>query len=92
MIVKAYIRVAEGGNGKPRIIATTRSSAEPIKTQFGAALPTVAFAIEFDVPDALFEQAEQVVATVTIPEEAARPIVATVVQNEIDSRPGGGGL
>lgn len=82
MIVKAYIRVAEGGNGKPRILATTRYSPEPIKTQFGHALPTVAFAIEFDVPDALFEQAEEIIATVSIPEEAARPIVATVEMAE----------
>lgn len=78
MIVRAYIRVAEGLNGKPRIQATTQPSDEPIKSQFGKALPTVSFAVEFDVPDVLFSRAEEVIATIAIPEESARPIVAVV--------------
>jgi hypothetical protein len=75
--VKTYIRVARQDSGRPRVSAGTRPSDEPLKNGSGFALPTVAFAIMLDIPDALIDSAEQVIAEVKISEEQAT-ILASV--------------
>lgn len=78
MKARAYVRVAKGRSGKPIVTATARASAEPLKDPRGRALPTVAFAVELEIPDALFARAEEVIATMIIPEDAA--IIAAEVK------------
>jgi hypothetical protein len=82
-----YLRVAIDENARtargrqPRFAVTQRPSDEPIYdgTVDRHALPTVAFGIELDIPDALFERAGQVIAELTIPEDQAT-IAAEVKQ------------
>jgi hypothetical protein len=82
MKIKAHIRI--GFDKKTRnykLEATVNPSSTPIRRGNGTDLPTVAFAVMFDVPDVMFRQAEQVIATMTIPESQAR-IVADVTEPE----------
>lgn len=72
MKVKAHIRVAKGSNGKSQLTATVKPSTAPLTMANGTPLPTIAFAVVFEVPDAMFRQAEQVIATLTIPESQAQ--------------------
>lgn len=80
MKVRAYIRVAKMANGKAKVDASRSPHDRPLSSSNGEALPTVAFAIDLVVPDGLFTRAEQVIATLTIPEEQAR-ILADVVEH-----------
>jgi len=86
MKVKACVRVAHGNRGGSRVpvtkVAVTQKPIHDALTYIDGLssrpLPTVAFAVEFDIPDAMFKRAEQVIATMTIPEESAT--VAAVVK------------
>lgn len=74
MKVKTYVRVARTeirSRGKVAV-NTTRNDTALTDTR-GDALPTVMFAVEFDIPDAAFDRAAQTIATikVTNPEIAA---------------------
>lgn len=72
MKVKAHIRVARDPKRRtasPRIVATMRPMPGPLLGHSGDVLPTVAFAVEFDIPDSMFKRAEEVIATVVIPED-----------------------
>lgn len=71
MKVKACIRVGRDRQGRHRLVATSKPSHLPLTKSDGTELPTVAFAVEFDVPDAMFRQAEQAIATLVIPESQA---------------------
>ena len=74
MKVVAYLRVAEGPRG-PRVEASTKPNHAPLTTGTGwkeKVLPTVAFALQLDVPDELINQAEQVIAELEIPKEQAQ--------------------
>ena len=56
--------------GRPRSpLASDRPSNEPLSITAGH-LPTVAFAIDIDIPDKAFRQAQQVIAELKISEEA----------------------
>lgn len=66
MKVKAHIRVGKDRRGHTQLTATTKPSLRPLSKSNGTVLPTVAFAVEFDVPDSMFKRAEDVIATVTI--------------------------
>lgn len=68
MKTKIHLRIAKNKKGGLAVSATTRPSYEPLHTQnYGkAAFPTVAFAVEFDIPDALFKQADEVVAKINL--------------------------
>lgn len=72
MKVKAYMRIAKhvGGRKGYAINATRNPSYRPLEGTRGDVLPTVMFAVEFDIPDKAFKQAEQVIAEITIPESA----------------------
>jgi hypothetical protein len=79
MKVKAYLRVAKDRNGRSRVQANAKPSQAPLTRSDGTILPTVSFAVELDVPDAMFRRAEQVIATLTIPESQAE-IAAEVTE------------
>lgn len=70
MKIRAYIRVAKNGY-KYKIEASTKLSEDPIfkPAQYGRvkeALPTVGFAVDFEIPDQLFSKASVLVATINI--------------------------
>ena len=72
MKVKAHVRVGRDPRGKHKIAVTSRPNPFPLEKGNGEVLPTVAFAVEFEVPDSAFREAERVLATVVIPEDRAR--------------------
>lgn len=72
MRTRVYLRVARDKRGKARVVATAKPSAMPLVSGTpGAALPTVAFAIDLNVPDVMFNQASRVVAELTVTETSA---------------------
>ena len=80
LMIKAYIRIAKMTNGRYKVDARARTpNYAPIADSNGGPYPTVAFALEFNIPEEAFEQAEQVIAEITIPEDQLQ-IAAEVVQ------------
>jgi hypothetical protein len=65
MIVKAYVRVAKGSRG-PKLIATVKPNTTPLEDGNRNPIPTVFFAVQFDVPDESFRRAQQVIAEVKV--------------------------
>lgn len=70
MKTRIYLRVAKGGRKGFRVSASPEPTNEPIKipanhssVQF---LPTVSFAVDFEIPDELFYQAETPVAEINL--------------------------
>lgn len=66
--IRAYFRVGRGRRGY-KISASTRPNYEPIKNvsyNSYSFLPTVSFAVDFDMPDELFKQAEKVIGEINI--------------------------
>jgi hypothetical protein len=79
MRVKTYVRVGfDKRTRQSKVETNPKPNYRPL-TRGNAPLPTVAFAIWLDVPDGMFAQAEQVIATLTIPESAVK-IAAEVVE------------
>ena len=62
-------RYRQHPNGKAKVTAGVRPSNEPLSITAGH-LPTVAFAINVEIPDEAFRQAERVIAELKISEEA----------------------
>lgn len=81
MIVRAHLRVAKHPRGgKHKIAVSTRPSPSPLTDSSLNAMPTIAFAIDLNIPDEMFVQAQRVVATidvsaddVTIPVKLVQP-------------------
>lgn len=75
--VTAFVRVGVDRHAsttrgrKPKVTASAKLNEEPFYNNQGDAVPTVAFAVELDLPAAMFRQAETVIASMTIPEESA---------------------
>jgi hypothetical protein len=70
MKAKIYMRVAKTGGSKGfKATAATRPNPKALEDSYGDALPTVAFAVLLDIPDAAFKHAEQVLAEIDIPED-----------------------
>ncbi len=74
--VKVFMRIAKTGATRGpgyRVAAHTDHARDwPLSSGAGInerKLPTLAFALILDVPDAAFEQAEQVIAEIRIPEK-----------------------
>jgi len=68
MKFKIYLKIGKGGRKGIKVAASTEPSYEPIsfdsyKKKF---LPTVSFAMVFDIPDELFTPAERVVAELNV--------------------------
>lgn len=72
MKAKVYLRVADSKNQGVRVQASgTRPFLEPFYSGYPEKpVPTVAFAIELDIPEAAFTRAAAVVAEIDVPEEA----------------------
>jgi hypothetical protein len=72
MKVKTYMRVGwDAKRRKAQVVANTKPSGRPLRRSDGEPLPTVAFAVELDLPDELFTRAERVIAMLSIPPESA---------------------
>lgn len=77
MKTTVYMRVAwdkdarRKDHRRPRYMADQHPCNEPIYTAGGIALPTVSFAVELDLPDAMFERAATVIAELAVSEEEA---------------------
>lgn len=83
--VTVYLRVSKDGGRGPKVVASTKPNYEPLKTRAGQwnekALPTLAFAIELEIPDDAFDTAARVIASLEIPEDATQ-VAATVTLPE----------
>lgn len=70
MKVRCYLRIAKHGY-KYKVAANIKSSEEPLKItgSYGKQeqlLPTVGFAVDFNIPDDLFSRASKVIAEIDI--------------------------
>lgn len=66
--VKLYVRAARGRNGV-KVAASTKSNNQPLvetRDYRDVALPTIRFAVEFEIPDELFDQAEEPVTKIKV--------------------------
>lgn len=84
MKTKVYMRIAKhprGRNASYKVEASTKPDQRPLVGSGANVLPTVAFAIEFDIPEAAFMTAEQVIAEIKIPEAEVK-IAADVTHLE----------
>lgn len=83
MRTRVYLRVARDKRGKARVVATAKPNHRPLESGSTRGpydfLPTVAFAMDLDVPDAMFEQASRVVAELTIADDQA--VIAAEVRD-----------
>lgn len=83
MKIRTYMRVARKspGSRSPQYMlkANVTPSTEPLYSGPNP-LPTIAFAIDLDIPDEMFKSAERVIAEIVIPPEAAE-IAADVHQD-----------
>jgi hypothetical protein len=64
----AYLRVAYNHNGKATIAASAKPQTGPLKDSYGDPFPTVCFAVKLDIPASRFREAEQIIATLALPE------------------------
>lgn len=75
MKTKIYIRIGQHKNGRLSASASTKPNYDPLRgtKSYGnaKALPTLAFAVEFEFPDALLKQAEQVAAKINLEKKDA---------------------
>lgn len=79
--VRAYFRVAHDvRTRRTQVQANAKPTTRPLTNTGGAFLPTVAFAVDLEIPDALFKRAEQVIATLALSDDSA-VIAATVTEN-----------
>ena len=90
MKTKVYLRVASSnGKGKVAVRASSKPDYSPIegvkmwKKSHGTFYPTVAFAIELDIPDEAFKKAEQVVARLNLENEQVKVNEIKVIKGEI---------
>lgn len=71
MKITTYIRVAQGGKKGFRVDASNTPNPQPLKIAGGynrpdEFLPTVSFAVNFDIPEELFNQAETIIGEINI--------------------------
>lgn len=79
MRTRVYLRIARDKRGRGKAVATLKPTDTPLYDSNNSALPTVAFAVDLNVPDVMFDRAAQVIASITIPEDQAT-IAADVVE------------
>ena len=79
MKTKIYLRIANPtGRGKTTVKASMKPDYSPIegvknwKQKHGTFYPTVAFAIEIDIPDESFKRAEKVIAQFNLEESKVK--------------------
>lgn len=84
MKCRVFLRVAKTKSSKGyRVAASTRPNDSPIRNDAWSKpdfFPTVAFAVDLDIPESAFKRAEQVVAALEVPDDAVE--VAASVGSE----------
>jgi hypothetical protein len=71
MKLKTFLRVAKNNKGF-KVVAQTKPNYQPIMSSSACntkPLPTVSFGVILDIPDECFKKAEEVVATIAVPNE-----------------------
>lgn len=70
MKTKIYVRIGKNKNGRLSVVGGSRPSYDSLKSPphngTVSVLPTLAFAVELDFPEALLTQAEQVAAKINL--------------------------
>ena len=68
MKITTYLRIAQGGRRGYKVSASSTPVYEPLMSSAynKRFLPTVFFAVNFDIPEVLFKQAEQVIGTIDV--------------------------
>ena len=80
MKTTVYMRVGKQRNRRIKTDArTSKPTSAPLYESNGDPMPTVAFALTVDLPDAMFDQARRVIAELTVPDEQAE-VAAEVVE------------
>ena len=84
MKTRVHLRIAKTTSSRApyKVAATAKPNHQPITDMYGNAFPTVAFALDLNIPDGLFRQAERVIAEITVPEDIASIPVPVVVEME----------
>jgi hypothetical protein len=70
MNIRAYLRFAKTKRGT-KVFASSKPQYDPVEGN-GEFYPTVYFAVDFDIPDDLFKQAENVVAKINVELKGAK--------------------
>lgn len=72
--VKVYVRIApnRGGRDPYKIEASAAPNYAPLRSAAGRVLPTAAFAVALEIPDAAFRRAEQVLAEIELTADVVR--------------------
>lgn len=70
MKVKAYVRVGKPEYGRVKVSASNKPNEAPLTDSQGP-VPTVAFAVEVELPDVMFKRAQQIIADLKVPESQA---------------------
>ncbi|WP_159059390.1 hypothetical protein [Rhodopseudomonas palustris] len=85
-----YIRVAKtSGRRGYKVSASTVPNVSPIaemKLGSAVAYPTIAFAVEIDLPDELFTQAERVIASIKLTEKDAKIAAVIAAPKDINEK------
>jgi hypothetical protein len=73
MKYKVYLKIANGGRAGYKVHASTSPDYLPLSnSQYNPTFyPTVAFAVDFNIPDELFKSAERLVAQINIASKEA---------------------
>lgn len=75
MRARVFMRVGKAGSRSRKgylVQAGLSPSYEPLSNSVGRYLPTAMFALDLDIPDEMFEQAQQVLAEIVVnPEDLA---------------------
>jgi hypothetical protein len=87
MKTRIFLRVAKNGY-KTKVEASTKSNEEPVflpkkYNRERVALPTVGFAVDFEIPDELFSRASVVVATINIATKDAKVLSGVPNLNKV---------
>lgn len=71
MKVRAYLRIGVMKRGS-KLSATNKPSHAPLFDANGSGIPTVAFAVDFNIPDELFKQAQIAIAEINVTKKGAK--------------------
>lgn len=86
MKIRTYIRVARNPRGRKGHVITANPTPKysPLTNSTGRYLPTAMFALDLDVPEEMFRQAEQVLAEVVIDKDDLAIAAQVVRPRDVD--------